>query len=89
MHSAEGEFEVVLRFNAAVADYVREKRWHPSQELRELKDGPLELRLKLSSLVEIERWILGWGGGVEVVQPAELRERVLAAAQGIVRNYAA
>ncbi|MBM3876334.1 MAG: WYL domain-containing protein [Verrucomicrobia bacterium] len=88
VHSAEGEFEVVLRFNAAVADYVREKRWHPSQELRELKDGSLELRLKLSSLVEIERWILGWGGGVEVVQPSELRERVLAAAQGIVRNYA-
>ena len=88
VHSAEGEFEVVLRFTAAVADYVREKRWHPSQELREHKDGSLELRLKLSSLVEIERWILGWGGGVVVMQPAELGERIRAAAEGIVGNYA-
>jgi proteasome accessory factor B len=89
VHSAEGEFEVVLRFAAAVADYVREKKWHPSQELRELKDGSLELRLKLSSLVEIERWILGWGGSVVVMQPAELRERIRSAAEAIAKNYAA
>ncbi len=89
VHSAEGEYDVVLRFNAQAADYVREKKWHPSQELRELKDGGLELRLKLSSLVEIERWILGWGGSVVVAQPAELRERVRHAAKEIARHYAA
>ncbi|MBI3877373.1 MAG: WYL domain-containing protein [Verrucomicrobia bacterium] len=88
VHSAEGEYDVVLRFNAQAADYVREKRWHPSQVLRELKDGGLELRLKLSSLVEIERWILGWGGSVVVAQPAELRERVRHAAGEILRHYA-
>lgn len=87
VHSAEGDYDVVLRFNAQAADYVREKRWHPSQELRDLKDGGLELRLKLSSLVEIERWILGWGGSVVVVQPAELRERVWQAAEEILKHY--
>ncbi len=33
VHSAQGEFQVVIRFNAAVADYIREKKWHDSQEL--------------------------------------------------------
>jgi len=37
VHSAQGEFQIVIRFNAAVADYIREKRWHDSQKLVELK----------------------------------------------------
>ena len=28
VHSSEGEYEVLLRFNARAADYVREKKWH-------------------------------------------------------------
>ena len=84
VHSGQGEFEVVLRFDELVADYIREKRWHPSQELRELKDGGVELRLKLSSLVEIQRWALGWGGSVRVLQPPELKQSVREAARQIL-----
>src|SRR5262245_10885570 len=50
VHSSEGSFDVVIRFNESVSDYIREKKWHPSQALRELKGGGVELRLKLSSL---------------------------------------
>ena len=59
VQSGEGQHDVVIRFDARVADYVREKKWHESQELRELKGGAVELRLKLSSLNEIERWKIG------------------------------
>src|SRR5262245_38834050 len=31
VHSGEGTFAVVIRFDASSAPYVREKRWHPSQ----------------------------------------------------------
>jgi predicted DNA-binding transcriptional regulator YafY len=85
VHSGEGEYEVVVRFNARVADYVREKKWHESQQLRELKGGGVELRLKLSSLVEIERWILGWGGDARVVKPGELAEAVRQSAKQILQ----
>jgi predicted DNA-binding transcriptional regulator YafY len=84
VHSGEGTFEVVLRFNARVADYIREKKWHESQQLRELKDGGVELRLKLSSLLEIERWVLSWGGDVRVVKPRELAAAVMQAARKIL-----
>jgi len=83
VHSREGDFEVVIRFEAAVADYLREKRWHPSQTLQELPGGGVELRLKLSSLSEIERWVLGWGGAARVIGPAELVDRVRLAAERI------
>jgi predicted DNA-binding transcriptional regulator YafY len=85
VHSGEGRYQVVLRFAPQVADYIREKRWHDSQELRELKNGGVELRLKLSSLPEIQRWILGWGGHVRVVQPKELLESVRRAAKSILK----
>jgi proteasome accessory factor B len=88
VHSGQGEFEVVIRFNPRAADYVREKKWHESQQLRELKNGGVELTLKLSSLMEIERWVLSWGGDAQVVKPKELAESVRAAARKIIRPAA-
>jgi len=84
--SAQGEFLVAIRFNELVADYIREKRWHDSQQLVELKDGGVELRLKLSSLEEIERWILGWAGNAVVIKPPQLAEMVKKSAESILRN---
>jgi Predicted transcriptional regulator len=85
VHSGHGEYEVVIRFNAHAADYIREKKWHESQQLRELKNGGVELCLKLSSLVEIERWVLSWGGDAVVLKPRELAGAVRAAARRILR----
>ena len=86
VHSGEGEFDVVIRFHETVADYIREKKWHESQQLRDLKNGGVELRLKLSSLAEVERWILGWGGHAVVVKPAPLAAAVRAAAERILQS---
>jgi proteasome accessory factor B len=84
--SGAGEHRVIIRFDAGVADFIREKRWHPSQELRERAGGALELRLKLSSLGEVQRWILSWGGSAVAVAPPELVESVRAAAKRIARS---
>jgi proteasome accessory factor B len=88
VHSGGGEYEVVIRFNARAADYIREKKWHESQQLRELQGGGVELRLKLSSLEEIERWILSWGGDAVVVKPRELAEAVKQSAEAILKPRA-
>jgi predicted DNA-binding transcriptional regulator YafY len=87
VHSGEGDFEVVLRFTGFAADYIREKRWHPSQQLKELKDS-VELRLRLSSLIEVQRWIMGWGGNVKVMAPRELIASIRAAAQKLLADHA-
>jgi proteasome accessory factor B len=86
VHAGEGEFDVVIRFNARAADYIREKKWHPSQTLRNLKGGGAELKMKLSSLNEVQRWILSWGGDVKVMKPRELVESVKNAAQAILNR---
>jgi proteasome accessory factor B len=84
VHSGQGDYRIRLQFHETVADYIREKKWHPSQELCELPDGGVELFLKLSSLAEIQRWVLGWSGYAEVIEPAELVAAVSEAAQRIL-----
>jgi len=86
VHSGQDKHEVVLRFNKQVAAYIREKKWHDSQRLRELRNGGVELRMKLSSLGEVERWVLSWGGNAVVLQPRELAESVRRAARKILRS---
>jgi proteasome accessory factor B len=86
VQSGQGSFDVVLRFNPRAADFIREKKWHQSEQRREMKDGGLELTMKLSSLEEVERWVLSWGGNATVLQPRELVERIRASAQRILTS---
>ena len=85
----ERDYHVVIRFNASVADRIREREWHESQELRELADGRLELSLRLGALPEIERWVLTWGADAEVIEPVELRTRLRDISAALLKLYAA
>ncbi len=82
-----GDYRVVLRFAAAVADQIRERCWHESQETRDLPDGGLEFTVQLGGLEEILRWILGWGGDIEVLAPPELRALVRTQAAALAQRY--
>lgn len=74
----DGQLRTVrLRFGPEAARYVREKTWHPSQKLKERKNGGLEMTLQVSDLLEVRRWVLSWGAQCEVQQPEELRTAVV------------
>jgi predicted DNA-binding transcriptional regulator YafY len=79
-------------FARSLARYIRERVWHPSQKLRDLTDGRLELTLSVADTLEVRRWILGFGVEAEVVAPEGLREGLrreagaLAAALGPMRS---
>ena len=81
------DFEVVVDLDAFAADNVRSRRWHRSQELTDHPRGGLTLKLRLNSLEEVERWVLGFGSHARVVQPQELRNRVGKAAREIQAKY--
>jgi predicted DNA-binding transcriptional regulator YafY len=67
---------VVLRFTPRVASRVTATTWHESQEVRELPDRRVELRLLIAEPTEIRPWILGWGKECEVIAPARLRQSI-------------
>jgi predicted DNA-binding transcriptional regulator YafY len=68
--------QIVLRFRADEAPYVRERIWHPTQQLRLFPDGTLEMSFQAGGPFEIRRWILGWGDAVEVIAPESMRKEV-------------
>ena len=84
-----GRTLVRVRFQPFAAQLVRERIWHHSQRIKELRDGGLELQLQLGSLEEIERWILSWGDQAEVLEPARLRQRLAEVGRKFVAQYGA
>jgi predicted DNA-binding transcriptional regulator YafY len=42
----------------------------------------------LGSLEEIERWILSWGSHAQVLEPAELKERITKTVSALAATYA-
>ncbi len=83
--------ELVLRFTASAAPYIRERVWHPSQRIEPVAEdggdpGGLLLRLRIAEPRETLPWIRSWGAQVEVLEPDWLRLRVgdeLQAAAGL------
>ena len=73
--------EVVVEFAAAVAPLVANARHHPGERQKKLPNGAIEYRVTLTSLEEIARWLLGFGGAAKVIDPPELRRRVVALAR--------
>ena len=74
-----GELTLVrLRFNAFRAAWIREQLWHSDQKISELPDGGLELSFPVCHFHEIKMKILQFGADVEVLDPAALRDEVMA-----------
>jgi hypothetical protein len=80
--------EVRLRFSPQTARRVKETLWHPLQEIADLPNGGVEWRVQLAGVLELVPWIRGWGPDVEVIAPADLRERIASDAQRAASLYA-
>jgi predicted DNA-binding transcriptional regulator YafY len=73
----DGALQTVrLRFAPTAARYVRERVWHPTQELQEHADGSLTLTFRVDHLLEVKRWALSFGAECEVMAPALLRDEL-------------
>src|SRR5216683_4535111 len=68
-------------FACGLARYIRERMWHPSQRLRDLPDGRVEMTLLVADTLEVRRWILGYGVQAEGLAPEGLREALRAEAE--------
>jgi predicted DNA-binding transcriptional regulator YafY len=78
---------VVIDFDAKVAEFVRTRRVHPSQELTGLAGGGVRMTMMIGDLTELATWILGFGETARVVEPADLVERVTKELAGALALY--
>lgn len=84
---AEPAVPVRIRFSAQWASYVSEREWHASQKAEALPDGGLELTMEAGGSQELANWVLSFGGGAEVLEPASLRDEVRASLEAALANY--
>lgn len=70
--------KVRLRFDAAIADRVKDRTWHPSQQFRDRADGSTDLTLQVSDDYALRSWLLSFGSGVRVLAPSSLAEWAVA-----------
>lgn len=85
--NGRGDYEVVIDFDAWATDQLRGRCWHASQQVTELPGGESRLRLRLSGLEEVERWVLSWGTHATVVRPRLLVERLGCIARALAGRY--
>jgi predicted DNA-binding transcriptional regulator YafY len=78
---------VEIWFDAPTAPYIRERRWHVTQALEEHPDGSLTLRMQVTGLNELKRWVLGYSKGAIVREPLELVAMVKEEIEKMTQNY--
>lgn len=85
--SGDRLYKIEIWFDAVTAPFIRERRWHKTQELVEHQDGSLTLQLEVSGLNDIKRWVLGYGRGAVVKNPPELVEMIQQELEAMNCNY--
>ena len=78
---------VRLRFHKSLTRYLLERRWHPSQKNKKLKDGSLELAFDIAGTKEIKTWILGFGSLAKALEPASLVKEIKEDLEKSLRSY--
>ena len=75
-------------FAAKIARYIRERVWHPSQQLAEETDGSLHLTLNVVNDWALKSWILGFGALATVRSPESLAAEIKTELRAALDGYA-
>ena len=79
--------EVKIWFSSEQARYIRERRWVKEQRITTRKDGSIVIRMKISGLYEVMRWVLSYGADAKVLEPESLREKMEEELRKTLKNY--
>jgi predicted DNA-binding transcriptional regulator YafY len=78
---------VEIQFAPKIARYVRERVWHPSQEMRDAPDGGLQLTLNVVHDWALKSWILGFGALATVISPPALATEIAQELAAAAKTY--
>jgi predicted DNA-binding transcriptional regulator YafY len=84
---ADQAVRIRIRFDRHWATYVRERSWHESQQFRKRPGGKIELCMEVGNTPDLRTWILSFGSGAEVLEPEELRSKVVQEFQRALKHY--
>lgn len=79
--------DVSARFTGNSARVVLFGQHHPDEDVSECEDGSVLYRVRVKGLQEIQRWLLGFGGEVEIIEPDELRSSIADAGRHLYETH--
>jgi len=84
------EFKITntLRFSKDVARWIKRRKWHPDQIIKERKDGSIIFKVKLQGTKELKWWTYHWAPYCEILSPPELRKEAKEEIRKLGRVYA-
>ena len=83
----EGNHAVKIRFSARHADLIKERKWHPLQQIVENDDGSIILSMNVDAYDVVVCWIMQFGVDAEVLEPVELRKKIVREANAIAHLH--
>jgi len=82
-----GEIPVVLRFDAAAAEHLKESPLSTDQQMSDEEDGKVTVHATVIDNQQLRWWIMAFGDMVEVLEPSDLRQAFADAAKGMASLY--
>lgn len=79
--------KIRLKFPAHLRDYVMERDWYPKQKCKVQKDGCLIFEFESDLNMILRGWIRGFGPDIEVLEPEELRNNIIADLKNNLKQY--
>lgn len=76
-----------IALNRTWAERLKPQQLMETQLIKEKPDGSVILEATVNSLDEVASWVVSRGKGVTVLEPDELRRRVITIARGALSNY--
>jgi len=78
---------VKIWFSPEVADYIKEKIWHESQEIHQQDDGSIIFEAEVAGTQEIKFWAMSWGAHALLLEPESLREEIRTEVEAMLDTY--
>lgn len=81
------KFRLEAIFQPGYGDHLYETPLSKDQEIEEMGDGQLRVVATVANTPQLQWWLLGFGEGVEVVRPVEIRRAMEATAEALALVY--
>lgn len=84
-HQSTGPIHrVKLRFTKEASAMGDDYMWNATQKVTRDAEGRVVVEFETGALYAVERQVLGWGGGAEVLEPMQLRQSIVQKARDIL-----
>ncbi len=87
LYRGDEAYEVKIWFSPRQTRWIREKQWHPTQQLAEQPDGSAILTMTTSGLTQVKSWILSFSSEAKALAPSALVKEIENELDRARKNY--